>query len=349
MMRHFIGSDVPPNFGSLVNSFGSEYFIPYDRFIYCSTCSSLKQLLHTKNFNCGDCNKGISRFYHLSIRYQLDIITAWPVYLTVNQLIKNQRFKLNNVIIGVPDFFPRHPRSLDDLPKWKANELLSFLLFYLLPLLRFIINDQQFYHLINLVFGMEYLLDNKLEKENLNQVNFLFKDFVQDMEHFYGEDSMLSGVQIQSTNDLKINGHLRELNCFAFEDLNRQITSFLKAKNLVGAQLINSFNVSKIYHSSIDDYSQNQSEVFPWKKSFFKELTFGKNLGKELISQKIINNIKTNFVGLFSNFKITDFVRFKNTSYSSIYYKTVKNLDYCIEYDGKFGLINYFCYTYRNN
>ncbi|CAF1077355.1 unnamed protein product [Brachionus calyciflorus] len=149
MMRHFIGSGVPPNFGSLINSFGSENFIPYDSFIYCSNCSFLKQLLHTKYYNCGDCNKAISRFYHLSIRYQLEEIlknktdildyqensqneifkeiskchseyvtltinsdglsvfkssniTVWSVYLTV-QLIKKQRFKLKNVIIGEVD------------------------------------------------------------------------------------------------------------------------------------------------------------------------------------------------------------------------------------------------------
>ncbi|CAF0954149.1 unnamed protein product [Brachionus calyciflorus] len=147
MMRHLIGSDVPPNFGSLINFFGSENFIPYDSFIYCSNCFPLKQLLHTKYYNCGCCNKAISRFYHLSIRYQLEEIlknktdildyeensqneifkeiskshskfvtltinsdglsvfkssniTFWPVYLTVNQLIKKQRFKLKNDIIG---------------------------------------------------------------------------------------------------------------------------------------------------------------------------------------------------------------------------------------------------------
>ncbi|CAF0919879.1 unnamed protein product [Brachionus calyciflorus] len=252
------------------------------------------------------------------------------------------------VDIKVPDFIPRSPRSLDDLGKWKANELFSFLIYYSLPLFRFIMEDNQLYHLINLVVGVEYLLTPNLDDEKLEIVNLLFKDFVKDMEYFYGADSMLSGVHelIHLTEDFKNNGHLSEFNCFTFEDLNRQITSFLKAKNLVGVQLINSFNVLKIYYSYIDKMpAQLIDQVFPWKNNLFKELTHGKILSQNHISEKILDCLKKKFNALSSNFQITNYVKYKNIIYTSINYKDVKSLNYCVKYEEKFAIIHYFCFS----
>ncbi|RMZ94728.1 hypothetical protein BpHYR1_017434 [Brachionus plicatilis] len=184
--------------------------------------------------------------------------------------------------IRVPSFIPRSPRSLNELPNWKANELLSFLLYFSLPLLRPVMDDQQLSHLINLVVGMEFLLKSNLDERSLDYISLLFKDFVRNMEYFYGKDSMLSGVHelIHLTEDLKNN-----------------------AKNSIAVQIINSFNVLKIYDSS------------------------------------------TKFYSLSLSFRITNYVKFKNYSYTSINYKDVKKLDFCIEYNGIFGLIHYFCFN----
>ena len=76
---------------------------------------------------------------------------------------------INNNLINIrtPRFIPRAPRDLKEINKLKANELLSFLIYYFLPLFKDVVSEEQLNHYTNLVVGIEYLLKQDTNHENL--------------------------------------------------------------------------------------------------------------------------------------------------------------------------------------
>ncbi|RNA12196.1 hypothetical protein BpHYR1_041393 [Brachionus plicatilis] len=144
---------------------------------------------------------------------------------------------------------------------------------------------------------MENLLQPNLNLEYLDDINCLLRDFVRDMEFYYGLDIMLSGVHelIHITSDIKNNGSINELNCFAFEDMYRQVSNFIKAKNHTGVQIINSLKILKLFNYQMCSLDKNVKEdIFSWSKRFNHEwsnIIIGKNEDLEI---KGIYNAKWN-------------------------------------------------------
>ncbi|RMZ98668.1 hypothetical protein BpHYR1_010421 [Brachionus plicatilis] len=254
------------------------------------------------------------------------------------------------VKIKVPSFIPRSPRSLLEIVKWKANEFFSFLFYYSLPLFRWIMPLGQLNHMINLVVAIENLLQPNLNVEYLDDINCLLKDFVRDMEFYYGLDTMLSGVHelIHITSDIKNNGSINELNCFAFEDMNRQVVNFIKAKNHTGVQIINSLKILKLFNYQMCSLDKNVKEdIFSWSKRFNHDWVYGRNLNKNILNCKIRVGLEQNFFDLRDDFNVTDYVRKKDIFYTSTNYKKVKSSNYCVEINGKFCIIICFCYNQK--
>lgn len=259
----------------------------------------------------------------------------------------NQKFSLYKFIdkidsdlvkIRTPKFIPRVPRSLKNISIWKSNEFLTFLIYFALPLLRGYMELDQFNHLINLVVAMEYLLKKQINYLDLDNINQLLRDFVRDMAYFYGDRAMSSGVHelLHLTDDYKNILPLNELNCFPFENLNGLFLKGVNGCNLVGIEIINTFDAMRCFNLIEPVNLKLEKKA---SDSFFKA---GKVLNSRIISDKELKIIKNN---CFQDFIITSFIKIKNVSYTSLLYKKTKKMDYCIKYGNKFGLIKYFIYN----
>ncbi|CAF1090034.1 unnamed protein product [Brachionus calyciflorus] len=258
--------------------------------------------------------------------------------------LRKYRDQINIILVSikVPRFIPRLPRDICDLKFWKANELLSFLIFYSLPILRGFMDLNQYMHLINLVVAVENLLKKDLNISDLNNIETLFRDFVRDMANIYGPKSMLSGVHelLHIVDDVKKIGNLNEFNCFPFENFNRESLNLVNSKNPVAVELINSFRALKILNNQPSFFNDNgifseikkdheQSPKFKFSKALFIKIP-------DIVSDKIKN------IDICEHFFVSSYLKFKNNFFSSLCYKETKRLDYCVKLKNLYGLINFF-------
>lgn len=114
-------------------------------------------------------------------------IKGSPMYLTAVQ-----RTEVNIRLTGITPIkkMQRLPRFLTDRCKWKASEWLSWGLFYCLPCLNGIIQDDVLEHLALLVNTLFLLLQNNISEDNLQKCEINLLRFVAEFEILYGEKNM---------------------------------------------------------------------------------------------------------------------------------------------------------------
>ena len=112
------------------------------------------------------------------------------------QSIKIYTIEIDKRLLSIkpPSFIPICPRSIDTRAKWRANEYLSFLLYYSLPVLFGILKSEYFLNLMKLVLCIECLLDRKISRENLFIVKKILISFVKEAQDIYPDDIMVSGM-----------------------------------------------------------------------------------------------------------------------------------------------------------
>jgi hypothetical protein len=141
------------------------------------------------------------------------------------QSIKMYSIQLDKRLLSIrpPSFVPVCPRSIDTRAKWRANEYLSFLLYYSLPVLYGILEPEYLSNLMKLVLCMETLLSRKISRESLVIVRKILINFVKEAQEIYPADIMVSGMhEILHLVDCTLNfGPLNCINSFQFEELNR--------------------------------------------------------------------------------------------------------------------------------
>lgn len=268
-----------------------------------------------------------------------------PSYSKQNFSLRQHIDAINTdlVKIRVPKFIPRLPRGIEMLSKWKANELLSFIIYYALPLFRNRMQLDQLDHLISFVVAIEKILTKELKDLELGIIDKLLKEFVQNMALIYDDEAMLSGVHelLHLVDDIKNIGPLNQYNCFPFENLNRIILSMVHGKNnSTGIELINSFNILR-KSNSIKSSNKDLNNLYNYK-------TFEVNNNISYNMDKIeIDKIKSDYPNFGESYKITSSIKLNGVFYSSLKYKKTKRMDHCIKFQDKFGLIKYF--LYKNN
>ncbi|GBN91560.1 hypothetical protein AVEN_141241-1 [Araneus ventricosus] len=143
---------------------------------------------------------------------------------------------------SMPSEFKRKPRSLKDIDRWKAIELKQFLL-YLGPIvLENILPENLFEHFLCLHASMAVLSNAVLckEEECIVFAEKMLKSFVENIEIFYGEASIVYNVPnlLHISNDVRRHGNINGFSCYPFEEFLGQMKNMMRKRNHDLSQLI---------------------------------------------------------------------------------------------------------------
>jgi hypothetical protein len=167
-----------------------------------------------------------------------------PVYS-----LKQHMPTINNILVHIrpPSYVANPPKLIGTYNKWKANDFLSFFLFYALIVFKHCMSDKYYTHIQKLVISLEYLLSPRIKKSGLDRVQSLLEEFVKDIGKLYDETALSSGVHellhlVECTRKF---GPLNLNNSFPFEELNRKVYSLIFGKDLMGEEFVSLFSAAQ--------------------------------------------------------------------------------------------------------
>ena len=129
----------------------------------------------------------------------------------------------------IPKEFGRKPRTLNDLPRYKATELRQFLLYTGPVVLKGIIPEDLFNHFLTLHLAVRLLCSVSLVKLHTENARNLLRNFVSNCQILYGQSFMSYNVHnlIHLSDDAAKFGALDNFSAFPFEN------QLLKLKKMV--------------------------------------------------------------------------------------------------------------------
>ena len=131
---------------------------------------------------------------------------------------------INNLLSFIAHYFPvefaRKVRSLDELPRWKATEFRSFLLYVGPIVLKNILPSDLYNHFMMLHVAIKILVNKDLCHQFNNYAKTLLVSFVSLFRDLYGEQFVSYNVHnlIHLADDVQILGHLDSFSAFPFEN-----------------------------------------------------------------------------------------------------------------------------------
>ncbi|XP_067214679.1 uncharacterized protein [Linepithema humile] len=177
--------------------------------------------------------------------------------------------KLIAISKWIPKEFPRKPRSLDDLPRWKATELRLFLLYVGPIALHGILSRDNLQHFNVLHCAIRILCHSTDFLHNNEYSRDLLIHFVKICKQLYGEDSIIYNVHnlIHLSEDVLKYGPLDNFSAFPFENYMQTIKKMLRKAEKPLQQLYN--RISKI--NAELKITDNES-IYPILKKKFREI-----------------------------------------------------------------------------
>lgn len=121
---------------------------------------------------------------------------------------------------SVPGEFVRRPRSLEELPRWKATELRQFLLYTGPVVLKGVLPTTLYKHFLSLHVAIKILASEQFCFIHNEYSQQLLRHFVSESEKLYGAHFITYNVHglIHLPNDVLRFGPLDSFSCFAFEN-----------------------------------------------------------------------------------------------------------------------------------
>ena len=255
--------------------------------------------------------------------------------------------------IRPPSFIQYSPRSIKEQANWRAKEYLYFILYYSIPLFRGIMKEEYFNNLIKLVVFLEFLLDRRICKKNLNLYQLLIQNFVSELSELYKPSIMLSGVHelLHLTEISKQFGPVNFTNCFVYEELNRKIMRMVNGKDLIGEEFIKILSTIQSLASFLNN-SKTENEILNFAKKNFVIKNSNKKCFK-MDGFKIINLIEAIDADKLTNIKncfnreihITSI--FSSVIFNGIRYDNFETLNkfgdcYFVSSNNQYGCIEFF-------
>jgi hypothetical protein len=166
---------------------------------------------------------------------------ASPIYS-----LKEHTQEINIILAEIrpPSFVANPPRTIGSYKLWKANDFLSFFLFYALIIFEQFMSHDYYAHIKKLVISLEVLLSPKIKKSELDKIQCMLEEFVRDIGKLYDDTAYSSGTHellhlVECTRKF---GPLNLNNSFPFEELNRKVSSLIFGKDLMGEEFIKLFS-----------------------------------------------------------------------------------------------------------
>lgn len=141
----------------------------------------------------------------------------------------------------IPREFPRRPRGVDELDRWKAVEFRLLLLYTGPLLLNGILADDIYKHFLLLHASLSILVNKQLCSQHADYAGALLKHFVASFAHLYGKEHMSFNVHclLHLSDDVKRHGALDCFSAFPFENNMKQLKRHLHKHGKPLQQLAN--------------------------------------------------------------------------------------------------------------
>ena len=172
----------------------------------------------------------------------------------------------------MPSEFARHPRSLEELERWKATEFRQFLLYTGPVVLRKIVPKKIYEHFLTLTVGISILLDSNENKRNSYReyARELLEYFVRESKNIYSEIFVSYNVHnlIHSSDDVqKYNCSLNSISAFPFENHLQAIKRLVRnAKNPISQVTKRMAEMDTFGSGETNNVSDFNLALFPARK-----------------------------------------------------------------------------------
>jgi hypothetical protein len=150
--------------------------------------------------------------------------------------------------------FTRPPRSLNEVPRWKATEYRLFLLYSGPVVLQNILNEDCYSHFVCLHVCFRILLSSNVESQLLHFCEKLLVYFVEKFGKLYGKQFMSHNVHglLHITDDYNQYGSLDNCSCFPFENYLQFFKKMVRKSEKPLEQVINRYNEYLIFSEPIN-------------------------------------------------------------------------------------------------
>lgn len=165
---------------------------------------------------------------------------------------------MNDLLKGIKPtlFVTRIPRSLEDLSNWKSSEYRNFLLYWGVPILRNILDNDYFVHFCLLARAFYLLSKESVSDSDLENAEGALLLFVEYYDKLYGQRYCTLNLHqlVHLTDCVRYTGPLYVNNCFIFEDLNGYIIKHIHGTQGIDTQLTNIISLLKVTPIMFDKY-----------------------------------------------------------------------------------------------
>lgn len=191
------------------------------------------------------------------------------------QKISERIEKINETI---PIDFQRKLRSLTFIPRYKASELRSFLLYYGPIVLKNVLKNELYENFMKLHVAMKICVNVKFKTMN-NLAQKLIDEFIIEMAQIYGEQEIVHNVHAlhHFPKECETHGILDNFSCFEFENNMSLIKKSIHSSKNPMQQLKNRIaEINSIRHlpSFYDHHSKISNDIFKNNRAVLKGYTF---------------------------------------------------------------------------
>ncbi|XP_067633130.1 uncharacterized protein [Eurosta solidaginis] len=167
--------------------------------------------------------------------------------------------------------FPRVPRTIDELDRWKATEYRSFLLYSGPYVLQNKLDEKRYRHFCKLHFATRILCHPELCCQFNNVAKELLEEFVNDFVYLYGQEFVTYNCHSLKHlyGDVLKYGSLNHFSAFKYENYLYQLKKTIKKGSNVLAQISN-----RVIEKSSIIKQETRRELFPILKGALKDNTF---------------------------------------------------------------------------
>ncbi|KAE8744268.1 hypothetical protein FOCC_FOCC009083 [Frankliniella occidentalis] len=174
--------------------------------------------------------------------------------------------KLKN--IKAPKFIHRKPESLEDYHRWKASQLMCWLLYYSIPIYKNNMPLEYYYHYLKFVAAISLLGADTVSTQNILKAERLLKEFVRDFEGLYHLKycSINIHLLLHLADCVRHLGPLWVFTCFPLENLNGLIVGNIHGKTSVDSQVCNTFWQVVCQHQFLSTVREGEMKDFILKR-----------------------------------------------------------------------------------
>jgi len=221
--------------------------------------------------------------------------------------------------ISFPCEFSRKPRGLDEIARWKATELRTFLLYVGPIVLQDVVSNDCFKHFMSLNVAMIILLSPNFSSY-LQYARDLLKYFVEMFEKIYGSHLISHNIHglLHIADDYEIYGPLDKCSAFPFENHMKKLKSMLRKPDKPLEQVIHRYHESLgvTFESTATSTNENSYKLLgPHNKGPLFDETLTNPQYKSISFVKFILKTKNDADSYFYT-KDNEVVKLVNIAYS---------------------------------